>query len=419
MFLALSVTIAMFFAWRSRHERGRHDWLCFWLAMAASFLFKGPIGLAIVVPVLLVYPRWARDGRSWRLRPLLGVPLFVLLGLPWYIAVCMQHDGLLDYFLLFQTAERMLTKVHGRAGPPWFYIPVLLGGFFPWSTALPRVMLKAYHRAEPFDRFLLLWIVLPVIFFSCAGSKLPTYLLPIFPALAMLTARSTRSPGEARTVGTTALVSMALFGLALALYLSHGAAPEIAPGAPYLTALAALLGLGCAAALALRSRLDEVGWMAWPGALFALGILALASALGPCDKAYSARVLAQSIRALEPPHRDIVEVADHVHGLPYYLDRRIVQVAYPRETQFDPPQDYRDYLFPDLASYYRAEKPAQPPLIILRRSDYEAFADPQWPQERIGTWYLVRPGTPPETDLPSAGAQTATARAVDRHPGLQ
>lgn len=402
MFLALSVTSAFFWAWRCRSGEDRCAWLWFWVSLVASALFKGPIGLAIVLPVLTVFQLTSPQRSSWNLRPALGIPLFLALSLPWYAVVCAQNEGLLAYFLRFQTAQRMLTTVHGRPGPWWFYLPVLLAGFFPWSPGLLLSLPSAWRRRSDFDRLLLLWIVLPVLFFSCAGSKLPTYLLPIYPALAMLTARCSGHRETSRRLGLTALTTLAFFGVALAGYLAIGVAPELAPAIPQLIALAALTLTSVVVALGGKVRLTDSVWFAWPGVTFALGLLLLASALGPCDSAYSSRALALTVQSRQPVGGDVVEVADHLHGLPFYLNQRVVQVAYPRETQFESTADYQHYLFPDIPSYLASRKLQPSTLFVMRRPDYENYAAPSWTHWNVGPWVLARP-------LPSAAPAHPTS----------
>ncbi len=429
MFLTLTVTSAFYWAWRARSSaptqaanpqtspRASTAWLPFWLSLAAGFLVKGPIGLAIVMPVLFLH-HLTSPQQKWNLRPTLGLPLFLLLALPWYVLVCLQNDGLLAYFLRFQTAQRMLTTVHGRPGPWWFYLPVLLAGFFPWSTGLAYSLREAWYRRDDLDRLLLLWVVVPLLFFSCAGSKLPTYLLPIFPALAMLTARASGQSPEARRLSSIALGTQAALGLALALYLAHGAAAELQPATGQLQALATLLILSPALAFHHRRGASDDAWFAWPALTFAGGLLLLAGALGPCDRAYSARELARTVIAQQPQPGDLVEIADHLHGLPYYLDQRLVQVAFPRETQFEENTDYQRYLYPDLASYLASRKPSPTTLIVMRRSDYETYANRSWTHWNIGPWILLRPFSQAAPDLPLSRPQPDT-RPLGGGPGLQ
>ncbi len=391
MFLTVSVTAAMTFAWGSRRSAGSKHWVGFWLSLAAAALFKGPVGIAIVAPILLTAGLWSRESVSWNLKPLVGLALFFAVSLPWYLLVCARYDGLWQYFLNFQTAQRVLTTVHGRGGPWWFYAPVLLAGFFPWSVSLPRAVLGAYRRAEDFDRFLLLWMAYPLVLFSFSGSKLPTYLLPMFPALALLVARHGRVPGALKAMGTTTLCSIAVFTVAVAVYLKIGVSKEIAPAFDHLLVLVALGALGVSLSFMFRRRLNEGNWFEAGGWIFGGILLVLASALGPSDPAYSARHLATVLLSRQPPPSIVGEVSDHLHGLPYYLKRRIPQIDYRRETQFEQPDDYRHYLFPDIPSFLADLGPSETSLLVIRRSDYETHANPQWRVEEVGPWLLLQP----------------------------
>lgn len=405
MFLTATVTSAFYWAWQARRKSHGLAWLFFWLSLAASFLVKGPIGIVIVLPVLGLFT-WSSGSRQpWNLKPGRGLAIFLAVALPWYLIACAQNDGLLSYFLRFQTADRMLTTVHGRPGRWWFYLPVLLLGFFPWSATLGNSLRSAWRRGEELDRLLLLWVVVPFLFFSCAGSKLPTYLLPVFPALAMLTARGTSRPKEQSRDATIVLTTLGIFGLAVASYLGIGAAPELQPAVPYLIALVGVVGASIVAAALYRSRLSDEVWFAWPGVTFALVLMLLASALGPCDAAFSSRQLATRIAAHQNGSGDLVEIADHLHGLPFYLQRRLVQVAYPRETQFESEQDFHRYLYPDLSSYLASRKVSPSTLYVLRRSDYETYADPSWPHWAVGPWILLQPVSTPTPSMPPGEAQ--------------
>lgn len=413
MFLTVTVMCAFYCAWRCRRDPGSRLWLGFWMALGASVMFKGPIGLVIVLPVMGLHRLTWRPSAPWNVRPLLGVPIFLLLALPWYIRVCLDHPGLLEYFLNFQTKQRMLSTVHGRPGPFWFYLPVLVAGFFPWSVSLPQAVMAAYKKGDELDRLLLWWGGFPLLFFSCAGSKLPTYLLPIFPALAMLVARAARADGGL-ACGRRTLGGLGVFGVAVAAYLGLGLSPELRPGLPYLCALVGTVVLGLVAARAWgRLRGDP---LMTAGFVFAGCLLCLASALGPCEAAYSSRPLARMAR--EGGSRQMVEVADHLHGLPYYLDQRIVQVAYPRETQFDPPESYEPYLFHDLDSFLSRGDAPSTYILVLRRSDYDSLSPrPAGTVQPCGPWVLLRPGASSTVDLQTAPS-TARPGPVDRGSSL-
>lgn len=398
MFLAVSVTIAMYFAWRSRQTGRSTDAFGFWTAVAASTLFKGPVGLVVVFPVLGLTKWLDPEKKSWNLRSQVGLPWFLLLSLPWYLAVCYQFDGLWQYFLGFQTAQRMLTTVHGRPGAWWFYAPALLAGLFPWSASLVLGVTKAIRSREVFDRFLLLWIAFPLLFFSLAGSKLPTYLLPIYPALALLLARAGRDATTLKKMALYTAASLAAFGSAIGLYLSAGAAPALIPAAKDLELVAALCLSSSIALWWRRHSTTPGGTFLVVTLTFASCLMLLTSAVGRCDQAFSARRLASEL-AEWSSKTAIVEVSDHLHGLPYYLHRRLIQVDYPRETQFSKLTDYQDFLFRSLEEYRSNAAPSPSPIYILRSSDYASERYPGYRAKKRGPWTVLFPLPPTETYL--------------------
>jgi 4-amino-4-deoxy-L-arabinose transferase-like glycosyltransferase len=120
---------------------------------------------------------------------------------PWYVAILLdQGRHFVDVFLLGHNVARFTSTVHNHPGPFWYYVPVLLAGVFPWSGLSVPSLFRIEPRAERRDLFVLLWLVLPLVFFSLAGSKLPGYILPCVPPLAILVGRlGDRLVNEGRT----------------------------------------------------------------------------------------------------------------------------------------------------------------------------------------------------------------------------
>ncbi len=170
----------------------RRRWMCLLLycALGAATLIKGLIG--IVVPgmaiffYLLLSKQWSTLRRIY-LFP--GALLFLALILPWYLEAGARHDGYLRYYLWDEHFGRFTGSDFDRSQPWYYFIIVGLVGFFPWTLLLP--LLATGYRRKPLDDktlFLLLWVALPFLFFSVSESKLPHYILPIFPPLAVLIA---------------------------------------------------------------------------------------------------------------------------------------------------------------------------------------------------------------------------------------
>ena len=211
-FLAACQALAMHAFVEARFgDRSPRRWLALmWAAFGLAFLTKGPPALlpllAIVAFDLL---RGARVRH--RLFDIAGLALFVLLALPWYVAVIRGNPGLLHYFIGDEVYNRIATDEFGRHGE-WYgwlqvYLPTLLFGSLPWTPALLRwarglpADLRRWRgrearQTDPAGLLLALWVLLPLLVFCIARSRLPLYLLPLFLPLALLVARQWVAEGR-------------------------------------------------------------------------------------------------------------------------------------------------------------------------------------------------------------------------------
>ena len=240
-------------------------------AAGGAALAKGPVGL--VLPCLVAGAYLILTGR---IRELARIPWvtsllsFALVAAPWYLAVSLRHGHLFwNDFIINRNLERYTSTIHRHPGPFYYYLPILVIGLFPWGALFPFAVadgvaggLRKLRQENRGTGFLLCWILLPLVFFSFAGSKLPSYLLPCFPAMAILTAEAwgkvledPRAPRR-RFWGTVCL--LALFPvLAGAIYAwCRSEAPEqIRAQTPLALCLAGTAAALAALALAKRHRL--------------------------------------------------------------------------------------------------------------------------------------------------------------------
>ena len=183
-----------------------------WAAFALGFLTKGPPALLAMI-ALFAYDALMPERRTHRLFQWSGIVLFVLLALPWYIAVIHGNPGLFEYFVGDEVVNRVTTNEFGRHGQ-WYgwiviYVPTLLVGALPWTPTLFRWGrrlpgdVRRWWR-DPAQRpadapwvFLALWVLLPLIVFCLARSRMPLYLLPLFAPLALLVALQRGREGKA------------------------------------------------------------------------------------------------------------------------------------------------------------------------------------------------------------------------------
>src|SRR5947209_15751123 len=165
--------------------------LLFWAACALAVLSKGLIGIVLPGAALFLYMLAKRD---WslirRIRILPGLALFLLIAAPWFIAVSAANVEFPHFFFVQEHFERFTTHMHQRVHPAWFFIPVLAAGMAPWLVALGHAGAGALRRRTDAELLLWIWALVVFVFFSASGSKLPPYILPIFPALAVLAAHA-------------------------------------------------------------------------------------------------------------------------------------------------------------------------------------------------------------------------------------
>jgi len=196
MALAFFVTLALAAFWlSSAAERPRRDLDCLMFAAAGiATITKGPVGFVLPLLTILVYAALQHRVRELkRLGWLPGIALFLVVSLPWFIAVSIRNPGFPRYAFWNESVLRFTTAHAHRGGSVFYYLPVFLVGFLPWSFAL---LFAGVNRVRGWKRlrepgaapyaFLLAWALVTLVFFSISHSKLPAYFLPAVPALALL-----------------------------------------------------------------------------------------------------------------------------------------------------------------------------------------------------------------------------------------
>ena len=201
--LCAAVTLAMaglariYLATRAGEAPRRPHKLMFWLGLGLSILIKGPVGLVVVVPAILLLSLWDRDvkwlgrlGWGW------GLPLTALIVGPWAIAITIATDGgFWREAIMGDLAPKLSGGHESHGAPPGYFLllaPVVL---FPMALLLPAALSTGWsRRAEPAVRFLVCWLVPAWLIFELTPTKLPHYTLPTFGAIALLAAAALTRP---------------------------------------------------------------------------------------------------------------------------------------------------------------------------------------------------------------------------------
>jgi 4-amino-4-deoxy-L-arabinose transferase-like glycosyltransferase len=155
--------------------------------LAAGTLVKGLIGLIIPGMVFFVYLLLTHQWSILRgLHLLSGTLLFFVIVAPWYLWADARNPGYLRYYFWDDHVTRYLTDEFSRTRTWFYFFFVVAIGFLPWTFCLPFVAKDCWQKLDDKNMYVVLWAALPFLFFSGSNSKLPHYVLPIYPALAIL-----------------------------------------------------------------------------------------------------------------------------------------------------------------------------------------------------------------------------------------
>ncbi|HEX8747818.1 MAG TPA: glycosyltransferase family 39 protein [Pyrinomonadaceae bacterium] len=267
--LMTTIALACFFVQELEADKRRRLWLLagFYLGAGAALLSKGLIGVIITFGVVTTYHLLRR---AWPRREILlslawGLPLALLLAAAWYAPVIMRHGWtFVDEFFIQHHFARYTSNKYHHPQPFYFYLPVILLMLLPWTPYLieaaagaRRWDLRAAGALSKWRAFALCWLLMPILFFSASGSKLPGYILPALPGAVMLVgerlARTLRGEGGKASMRACGVLAVGL-AAGIVAYVSRAGYPVIT------CAVIGALPLAAAGVVALV--LTKKGWLA-------------------------------------------------------------------------------------------------------------------------------------------------------------
>ncbi|MFZ1132317.1 MAG: glycosyltransferase family 39 protein [Terriglobales bacterium] len=341
--LAATFAIALL-AWYAWYEnRRRINLAVFYMFLALGTLAKGPVAPVLAAVIVFLFVALKRD---WSALPrtlwIPGVLLYLAVMLPWYIAVQLRNPDFFRVFILEHNLARFSQDVYHHRQPFWFYLPVFLLAMMPWTMVLLVVLVKRARliwseKMEAFSSpedswqlFLLLWMLVPILFFSASQSKLPGYILPAVPAGALLVAdylSARRSEKRKLSLGFAAAHGL-LCGLLIFAALSAGSIAlnhrlQWGQEAHYALAIGALAALCIAAALLSSTGLRLLSRIT--AFAVVLSVAAVIRRAAPViDATQSSRPIAESIQGFshEPVPIALYQLNRvQRYGLEFYLNR--------------------------------------------------------------------------------------------------
>ena len=360
MALTAAFSIAMI-AWYAWFESGSRLHLAiFYASLALAMLAKGPVAPFLAVVIIGVFAAVQRDWKiGWRTFWVPGVLLFCAVGLPWYILVQLRNPQFFRFFILEHNLARFGTNVFHHPEPFWYYAPVTLLGWAPWTVFVVAALVSAIRQfrkrdADGLNAFLVIWIAVIVVFFSISQSRLPGYVLPaITPGILLLgnyaRERFGQRPHPVVIVLHAALSGTLIFAALLLRYslLQHRIEWNSAVIGPLVVGVAA----GTLAAFLFR----KTGFSGLRVATIVPAVvLAIALRFGApvLDETLSARPVSEALSRLAPQQ------------LP------VAVVLVPRETEFGL-QFYRNQKIP---RYELGQAPASEHLVVAVQGFRTAFA---------------------------------------------
>ncbi len=353
--------------WYAWYETDSKFWLFdIYFFTGIATLAKGPVApfLAFLVIVAFAALRreWSIIKRSfwWP-----GVILYFAIVLPWFIAVQHENPTFFREFFLEHNLERFATNRYEHQQPFWYYIIVVLLGLMPWTVIAVRALVDGIQTSvaewrlrhskpdkpapkrpgDAFPEFLVLWALIPIVFFSFSQSKLPGYILPSIPPITILTGdylfRCRKTGLQLWILIGHALICgfLALSVFLLPWFVAHG--PSMPPAQALTAALLAALGAALLIVVVVhgfgvaRLRLATTGilivlmcFLYGFGPFFGIpAVEASKRVVRLLDRSYSARPLAERLAGL-PEGSETVAVfrvrRDVEYGLAFYRNRQVV-----------------------------------------------------------------------------------------------
>ncbi|CAN5678648.1 glycosyltransferase family 39 protein [soil metagenome] len=373
----------------------RNGMLLCWAGMALASMSKGLIGVVLPGAALVLYTLLTRDWALWtRLHLGKGLILFFAITAPWFILVWQKNPEHPYFFFIHEHFQRFTSTVHKRGGAWYYFFPLLILGIVPWLGLLLQGLwsgLREQTSGFQAKKLLLIWTIFIFFFFSISGSKLPSYILPIFPSIALLIACQLEKTSTRSLTFASGLFAM--FGLAGLVYSEKiGSLSKIAyeiplyqAMVPWVTAAASIALAGGVMGLFLAKRNKDMLVIALAVSGFVAG-QALFLGHEQWGRYNAGLPHVAAINAELNSDTPIYAVGLYEQSLPFYLRRTLILVESPDELEFGLEQQPELWIpkRSDFIQKWRADNASgKQAIAILRPQVYQDMLQQQVPMRII------------------------------------
>jgi len=417
--LALLVTSALlaFYAATEARVEGRPErfyTLVAWASIGLGVLTKGPVALAVPLMVATPYALWRRA--SWAVWNPLGPLLMAAIIAPWVWFMEDRLPGYLKYVAITETWQRVSSDELQRTQPWWYFLVIAGVGYFPWwPLAFGRRRLDG--GIDPKRVYCFIWLLVPLFFFSLSRSKLPQYILPLMPAVALLLA-SRWAPGSSLPRRTTmiSLTGWSLFGIVMAAAgagaLAGSRVPLDLQNALHIPAFL-MAGLSLVSIIGALSALRK-GNGPWLVAALSLPLVALPVVLSPAvavlGELRSERALVTMIQTELPAETEVLGLKSWRPSVSFYLQRPVPILSIDGDElrsnyilrTYGEWLDADGFLRPAPAGAAGLDRCAQPTVYLVhaRRPEIQQGLDSAglekiWTGPKLHAYFCAPPGRPP------------------------
>ncbi|WP_116811006.1 glycosyltransferase family 39 protein [Steroidobacter cummioxidans] len=366
-----------------------------WAMLGLAVMTKGIVALLIAGSVLSIYMLWQRDWDAWRaLRLLPGLAIVLIITVPWFVLASRANPDFLQFFFVHEHLQRYLTDNADRVEAWWYFIAIFAAGTLPWTWQMSSALLRGWRTTAPrgqFDvcRLLWVWCIFLMVFFSVSGSKLPPYILPVLPALALLTAaRQTSTPMRSLDLSAWILIASAAALIAFTLIAPNALDNPVVRSTAYEArpmAVAYALTAAVAALFYYRAAKKEqrvgsfvslaVGWF--------LGLSLLFATVGRDGELRSGKDLTASIPTELAARAPMFTVFTYDQTLPFYLQRTMILVEYRGELDYGLQHEPEKGL--GMEEFQQRWRAAPEAIAIMPHLTYEQLTNVGLPMRVLGT----------------------------------